>query len=159
MNTASRRKEGTLSNFKVILARTSVNGNVKSRYKAHEDFLMLAGEAYITHAALNHFGMVNLTDQPTKNCPPSDIGKIHYQKRLNIFNEIMDDFLKKILSPFSFEEVIICCLFFTHNLRGPSGRADSGLLNVAQPLTAMGSNPARAIRIPHGLQWFYTCAL
>ncbi|XP_045169989.2 uncharacterized protein LOC123532592 [Mercenaria mercenaria] len=56
---SSGRDVGTLYNLKTIIQRTSVNGNVKSRFKAHEEFALLVGKAYVLEAAMEHFGMDN----------------------------------------------------------------------------------------------------
>ena len=39
----SCRNVGTLAYMKTIIQRSDVNGNVKSRFKSHEDFVILFG--------------------------------------------------------------------------------------------------------------------
>jgi len=59
MKTSSSREPGTLSNLKINIQRSSVNGNVKSRFKAHHEFVLLCGKAYVLEAAMEYFGMDN----------------------------------------------------------------------------------------------------
>lgn len=112
MKKSSGRDVGTLQNLQIQIQRTSVNGNVKSRFKAHEEFVFLVGKAYIAEAAMNYFGMQDLSSLPTKHEPPENIDTSHSTRRKAVFEEIMDGFLATVFGPFSFEEVIINKVLF-----------------------------------------------
>ena len=66
MKKQSGRNVGTLAYIKSLIQRANVNGNVKSRFKAHEDFTILVGRAILCHFFLEHFGMESTDDNPTK---------------------------------------------------------------------------------------------
>ncbi|XP_053388342.1 uncharacterized protein LOC128551493 [Mercenaria mercenaria] len=102
---SSGRDVGTLYHLKTIIQRTSVNGNVKSRFKAHEEFALLVGKAYVLEAAMEHFGMDNMESIPTLNVPTEDINKSHHSRRLMEFNKSMDGFITMVCSSLSFNEV------------------------------------------------------
>ncbi|KAH3809432.1 hypothetical protein DPMN_137801 [Dreissena polymorpha] len=102
---SSGRDVGTLSNIKIHIQRTNVNGNVKSRFKAHEDFVLLVGKAYIQEAAVEYFGMQDFESSPTRNIPDGDISRSHLPKRLQEFNKTMDGLMNLLCGPLSFDEV------------------------------------------------------
>lgn len=62
--TSSGRDKGTLYNLKLIIERSNVNGNVKSRFEAHEDFVLTVGNAYLLSFIMNKFGMETLDAEP-----------------------------------------------------------------------------------------------
>ena len=53
MKKQSGRNVGTLAYIKSLIQRANVNGNVKSRFKAHEDFTILVGRAILCLSSLN----------------------------------------------------------------------------------------------------------
>lgn len=102
---SSGRDVGTLYHLKTLIQRTSVNGNVKSRFKAHEEFALLVGKAYILEAAMEYFGMDSMESNPTLNFPTEDLSRTHQSRRLNEFNKTMDGFMTMVCSSLSFDEV------------------------------------------------------
>ncbi|WAR03079.1 hypothetical protein MAR_009637, partial [Mya arenaria] len=67
MKKSTGRDKGTLSHLQIAIQKTSVNGNVKSRFKARGQFVLLCGTAYILEAAMDYFGMKDLSDTPTQH--------------------------------------------------------------------------------------------
>ncbi|KAL4230439.1 hypothetical protein ACF0H5_010821 [Mactra antiquata] len=108
MKTPNGRDQGTLSNMKILIQRSSVNGNVKSRFEAHHEFIQLCGTAYVLEAAMEYFGMESMSSSPTKRVPPLNIHKSHQTKRKVVYDKIMDGFLETIVSPLSTDEDAIC---------------------------------------------------
>ena len=107
MKKQSGRNVGTLAYIKSLIQRANVNGNVKSRFKAHEDFTILVGRAILCHFFLEHFGMESTDDNPTKNaeCILSNIAQTQKKKREEVFNEVMQNVLNEIFGAQSFQEV------------------------------------------------------
>ncbi|XP_050396775.1 uncharacterized protein LOC126815254 [Patella vulgata] len=64
------RDKGTLAHLRVIIQRSNVNGQVKSRFKQHEDFISTVGKAYLTEMVQEYFGIENVDSLPTKNTSP-----------------------------------------------------------------------------------------
>ena len=64
----SRQQPGTLSFFKVQLKKTSVNGKVKSNYRAHEDLLLTIGQHMIREQVRSYFD-IDGNGEPKKNVP------------------------------------------------------------------------------------------
>jgi len=104
MVTNSSRDTCTLANLKTIIQRSSVNGNVKSRYHAHEDFSLLVGEAYLTEAAMMFFGIEDLSGSATKHSPPENIEYAHNKKKTEAYKQAMDAFLTSVMMSQSFKE-------------------------------------------------------
>lgn len=57
---------GTLKFFQERLSRPSVNGDVVHHYDAHKELLSDVTKVYCVLAVMQHFGMNNLNDSPTK---------------------------------------------------------------------------------------------
>ena len=105
MKNSTGRDVGTLQNLQIRIQRSSVNGNVKSRFKAHEEFVLLVGRAYIAEAAMEYVGIQDPNSSPTKHEPPENIMNSHIPRRRAVYDELMDGFLSTIFGPLSFEEV------------------------------------------------------
>lgn len=97
------RDIGALQNLKIIIQRSSVNGNVKSRYAAHEDFSMLVGRSYFLEYALSYFSMNSLDDIPHKHIP-ENIKNCHQAKKESIFQSSFKDLATEILGKCKFEQ-------------------------------------------------------
>lgn len=91
------RDIGALQNLKIIIQRSSVNGNVKSRYAAREDFSMLVGRSYFLEYALSYFSMISLDDVPQKHIPAHTRKQktVIRQKRKASFNPLLRILLLK----------------------------------------------------------------
>ena len=87
---------GTLFYFKVLLRHTDVNGNVKSNFKAHEEFFLLIGEFYMMEQALEYSGMANYDAWP--DCIPQDIAQRPAEEQ----HQVADQFLLGILEHFEY---------------------------------------------------------
>jgi len=64
-NEKSMADAGTLYYFKILLKRTDVNGNVKSAFQSHEDFLLLVGKAMLVEQFLE-FSKLDSIDSPLR---------------------------------------------------------------------------------------------
>ncbi|XP_061179502.1 uncharacterized protein LOC133188137 [Saccostrea echinata] len=106
MKRQTGRNVGTLAYVKSLIQRASVNGNVKSRFKAHEDFVILFGRALLCHFYLEYFDMESTDDNPRKNadCIPPNVTQTQKKKREAVFNEVMQNVLKEIFGTQSFQE-------------------------------------------------------
>ncbi|KAL4220322.1 hypothetical protein ACF0H5_020729 [Mactra antiquata] len=99
-NVKMSRDLGTLSNLKVLISRTNVNGNVKSRYKAHEDFLTTCGTRYFLLYIMNKFKMTAFTDEPKHPAIKQSIKTWTNEPKKKIFQQIMDEIIKDLFIPF-----------------------------------------------------------
>ncbi|XP_050405827.2 uncharacterized protein LOC126821449 [Patella vulgata] len=75
------RDKGTLAHLRVIIQRSNVNGQVKSRFKQHEDFISTVGKAYLMEMVQEYFGIENVDSFPTKNTPPKNVEFFHEKRR------------------------------------------------------------------------------
>lgn len=62
----SARQPGTLYHAKCVLQRSSINGKVKSRFKAHHELMMVLGKSLIKENLLEFFGMETENAMPSK---------------------------------------------------------------------------------------------
>lgn len=91
------REVGTLAWYKVLIHRDNVNGKVKSRFAAHEDFVSTVGKALFRECALDHFGMSDNTSELTCHNPPDNVKHLHAKKKEEAFHTTMDGVLDKVL--------------------------------------------------------------
>ncbi|XP_069125349.1 uncharacterized protein [Argopecten irradians] len=94
------RNVATLAHLKLVIQRTNVNGQVKARFKAHEDFVTLAGEAYFLAHVMKKFQMSSLDDSPKHQAIPDNIHLLHKQNKQNVANRVMEDIVNDIFIPF-----------------------------------------------------------
>lgn len=107
------REKCTLSNLRVVLQRTNVNGQVKVRFKAHEDFILTASKAYPTELVQEHFGMPDKESPPNVNMPPPNVEKFEAPRRQRAFDEMIDAFLDKYVCIFQlqvFANLAVSCV-------------------------------------------------
>lgn len=62
----SSRQTGTLYHAKNVLQRSSVNGKVKTRFKAHHELLMVLGKCLMKENLMEFFGMASESSAPTR---------------------------------------------------------------------------------------------
>ena len=74
-NISSARQPGTLYHAKSILQRGSVNGKVKSRFKAHHDLFMTLGKTVLKEYLMEFFGMDTEDSVPTKHISSSELDR------------------------------------------------------------------------------------
>ena len=55
-DTNTTRQNGSLAKYKVLLERKNVNGNVKSAFEAHQDFILTVTESLILEFARTKLG-------------------------------------------------------------------------------------------------------
>ena len=60
--------------------------------------MLSIGEAYILEAAMEFWGMANLTDHPTKHVPPAGIIHMTIEKK-HYFDAIVGDFFNEFVTP------------------------------------------------------------
>ena len=77
-----------------------MNGKVKSRFAAHDDFLQTVTLALIREYVLEHYGMDNENSDITKNNFPENVEHMHKKTREKVFSETMDGLLKDLLIAF-----------------------------------------------------------
>ena len=99
-NSKGGREIGSLANYKIMLKRTNVNGQVKGRYQSHEDFVQTVGTGLILGLALDKLGMDKLNSSPVHHAIPENIARMHVKNRETIFHAVMQDIIKDILLPF-----------------------------------------------------------
>ncbi|XP_052216225.1 uncharacterized protein LOC127868952 [Dreissena polymorpha] len=98
------RDPGTLANLKIAIQRVNVNGNVKSRFKAHEDFIITCGTSYLYSYILSKFNMETLEDFPKHPAIKESINMWTVEPKRKVFNKIMDEVLSDLFIPFEVEE-------------------------------------------------------
>ncbi|KAK6168775.1 hypothetical protein SNE40_019957 [Patella caerulea] len=100
------RDKGTLAHIRVIIQRSNVNGQVKSRFKQHEDFISTVGKAYLIEMIQEYFGIENVDSLPTKNTPPKNVEFFHEKRLQMVFDNILDKFMDEVLTVFDLEQSI-----------------------------------------------------
>ncbi|XP_062608458.1 uncharacterized protein LOC134270281 [Saccostrea cucullata] len=91
--------KATLAHLKVVIRRSNVNGKVKVRFKAHEQFVDCVGTAYLLSLVMELFRMQNLHDFPIHDSIPDNVKMLHLGRRSETFNKVMDLVLKKTFIP------------------------------------------------------------
>ena len=98
------RDVGTLAYLKTVIHRSDVNGEVKQRYKSHEEFVLLVGKAIVIHAAMEHFGISAKDGQATRQDIPN-MERTHKATRQQVFGRVMASFMESLVQPQTFQEV------------------------------------------------------
>ncbi|XP_063438320.1 uncharacterized protein LOC134719246 [Mytilus trossulus] len=94
------RDQGTLANLKILIQRSNVNGKVKSRFKAHEDFVLTVGHSYFLDYVMKKFDMKDLDDTPTHKLLPENIKQLHAPSKQKIFDALMEEVIADIYIPY-----------------------------------------------------------
>ncbi|WAR08505.1 hypothetical protein MAR_018463, partial [Mya arenaria] len=100
LNLQCGRDQGTLGNMKIQIQRSNVNGNVKSRYKAHEDFVVTCGLSYFLSYIMHHFNMATITDSPKHNSITEGLSNWTNVNKMKVFNTLMEEILTDLYIPF-----------------------------------------------------------
>ncbi|XP_014667743.1 PREDICTED: LOW QUALITY PROTEIN: uncharacterized protein LOC106809250 [Priapulus caudatus] len=98
------RDKGTLGHLKMAIQRVNVNGQVKSRFKAHDDFTKLVGKAYFLDYLMDFFKMEDIDDEPHHSDIPSNIKLVHKEKKAAVASSVMDKLLDSILNQFDMQD-------------------------------------------------------
>ena len=94
------RMEGTLPSFKSLLNRGNVNGKVKGRFQAHEDFIHTVGDGLLLQFCMDKLHMTDTADIPTLPGLPDNIGRMHIKNRKPIFEQVVGQIVDAIFTPF-----------------------------------------------------------
>ncbi|XP_033729230.1 uncharacterized protein LOC117318339 [Pecten maximus] len=103
-NKSSGREKGTLYNLKILIQRSNVNGNVKSRFEAHEDFIMTVGCGYFLSYILHFFQMENLSDEPKHPLLSKNMKMRHKADKEKVLSEILEEVVNGLLILFPEKE-------------------------------------------------------
>ena len=79
---------------------------VANSYEGSEQFMLSVGKAYILEAAMEFWGMANLTDHPKKHVPPAGIIHMTIEKK-HYFDAIVGDFVNEFVTPDPDKETFI----------------------------------------------------
>ena len=96
----SARDEGSLPYYKVQLERTNVNGLVKGKFQAHEDFNRTVGSGLLLRLAMDKMGMENLNDKANVPGLPENIARMHVTNRADVFSQIVGEIVNEVYEPF-----------------------------------------------------------
>ncbi|XP_048249938.1 uncharacterized protein LOC124128741 isoform X2 [Haliotis rufescens] len=88
--------KGTLCHLKMVIQRTNVNGKVKVRFKAHEQFVDVVGTSYLLNLAMEKLNMQTINDSPHHPDMPETIKMWHSNKKEEVFNKFMDDIIDSV---------------------------------------------------------------
>ncbi|CAC5411017.1 unnamed protein product [Mytilus coruscus] len=97
---ANSRDQGTLANLKILIQRSNVDGKVKSRFKAHEDFVLTVSHSYFLDYVMKKFDMKDFDDTPTHKLLPENIKKLHDPSKQKICDAIMKEVIADIYIPY-----------------------------------------------------------
>lgn len=127
-NPSSGRDKGTIYHMKVLVQRSNVNGKVKSRFEAHEDFILTAGCAYFLSYILQVFGMKSITDEPQHPLLKKNMKMMHNSKKEEIFSQLLEEIIDKLMLTFPEKiplmvDILGTCLVVNSTLN------EKGLLN------------------------------
>ncbi|XP_033730205.1 uncharacterized protein LOC117320216 isoform X1 [Pecten maximus] len=98
------REIGTMAHIKHHIKRINVNGNVKSRFKAHEDFALTCGKAYFLAFILKHFKMQDINDVPCHPSLQETLPNSVLSEKTRVFHVILDEILDELLIDFPEKE-------------------------------------------------------
>ncbi|WAR09260.1 hypothetical protein MAR_019218 [Mya arenaria] len=112
LNLQCGRDEGTLGNMKIQIQRINVNGNVKSRYKAQEDFVVTCGLSYFQSYIMYHFNMATITDSPKHNSITEGLSNWTNVNKMKVFNTVMEEILTDLYIPFDVQGMNFLQRFF-----------------------------------------------
>ncbi|XP_062588566.1 uncharacterized protein LOC134250228 [Saccostrea cucullata] len=98
------RDAATLANMKMLIQRTNVNGQVKSRFEAHEEFVLLIGKAYLLVLAMKIFKMENIEDSPKHPLLKNNMKYLQNKPKEEVFDALMEEILDCSLVPFQLDE-------------------------------------------------------
>ncbi|XP_033729394.1 uncharacterized protein LOC117318526 [Pecten maximus] len=87
----------TIAHLKAVIQRVNVNGQVKARFKAHEDFIKLVGCAYFLDFVMGKFGMKDQKDEPCHPIIPENITRVHTGRKSLVASAVIDFILDAIL--------------------------------------------------------------
>ena len=83
----SNSEGGTLLQLRNMLNRQNVAADVSGRFNSTVDFVELVTNCHIVAAAMNFFGMKNVSSNSTNNALPSDITKWPVDRQWNTFSK------------------------------------------------------------------------
>lgn len=84
-----------------------MNGKVKSRFAAHEDFVTTVGKGLFREFVMEHFEMTDKDSQIDAGHLPTNVHMLHRQSREQIFHQTMDKLLEKLLVIFWVSNVVV----------------------------------------------------
>ncbi|XP_076090697.1 uncharacterized protein LOC143062794 [Mytilus galloprovincialis] len=98
--TDSGRDKGTLYSLKLLIQRSNVNGKVKSRFEAHEDFALTVGCAYFLIFIMQHFEMKDLNDTPKHPKIQKNIKMMHNHHKKELWSTLMNEIVDELVETF-----------------------------------------------------------
>ncbi|XP_061190846.1 uncharacterized protein LOC133198962 [Saccostrea echinata] len=103
----SGRDKGTLYSLKLVIERSNVNGKVKGRFEAHEDFVLTVGCAYFLSYVMNKFNMETMDDEPEHPLCKDNMKMMHNKHKDRIFQTIMGEVMEDLVYIFPKEEPLV----------------------------------------------------
>ncbi|XP_067664403.1 uncharacterized protein [Haliotis asinina] len=91
--------KGTLGHLKLVIQRSNVDGKVKVRFKAHEQFVDVVGTSYFLQLTKHMFGLKDLSDDLKHPDIPPKVNLWHNKKKEEVFHRIMDQLLDNMFIP------------------------------------------------------------
>ena len=87
--------------FRLELDRTNVNGEVKGKYQAHNDFMHTVGSSLLLKLSMDKMGMAEPEDMPIVEGMPENVARMHTPGRTAVFDQMVGNIVDKIYKPFS----------------------------------------------------------
>lgn len=103
-NPKSSREAGSMPYYKVGLGRTNVNGKVKGKYQAHDDFVRTVGTGLLLTLALKVLKMENVDEKPGVDFIPDNVARMHAKNRQPVFDRVVNEIVTKVHSSFTPEK-------------------------------------------------------
>ncbi|XP_033748132.1 uncharacterized protein LOC117333109 [Pecten maximus] len=100
----SGRERGTLCHMKILIERSNVNGKVKTRFEAHEDFVLTVGCAYFLSFILKHFHMDSIEDKPQHPLLTKNVKMMHTKDKERLFSTIMSEIVDSLGQSFPLKD-------------------------------------------------------
>ena len=95
----SVREVGTLKHFREKYNRKNVTPEkVANSYEGCEQFLLSVGRAYILHAAMEFWGLDNITDPATMHVPPQGIVYMTKEAKKQYFDDVIGRFVDEFVT-------------------------------------------------------------
>ncbi|XP_069105866.1 uncharacterized protein [Argopecten irradians] len=128
------RDTGTLAHLKILIQRVNVNGQVKARFKVHEDFVKLAGKAYFLDIVMEKFDMRNVNDEPNHPLIPAYIKQVHKEKKTNVASGVMDYLMKSLFIH------IVATVWNAGNNKATDLQKENEVKNLKELIKGLGAN-------------------
>ena len=97
----SIRDKCSLPHIRLELERSNVDGKVKGKYQAHNDFIHTVGSGFLMKLSMDKLNMETVADKPDVEGLPANIARTHTPRRTDVFEQMVGQIVDEIYKPFT----------------------------------------------------------